>query len=254
MLPLELYGRSRAYPLSFSALGLTGTIGRVIDGSEAGGFYTASDMKTLATTNAVDSVGGVTDLSGNDRHLLQTLTANRPVYVVTNGIQGYRSGFISGVRRHLEGSLPRNGAHTYYAVYRRDGGASSNGPVHLRQASPLFAVYHDATDNINVYDNGVVAISADSNNIGIVKVSRAEVPGVWSVETFTIGGASLSTAISSGTGTTTNADQNVIHGGSDADDREAFNTYFEFECDSAVTAGQHATIMEHITTRFGGLT
>lgn len=87
MLPVEAYARSRAraassYPLSFSALGMTGAGGIVFDSIESSILQSTGGS---AAGNG-DVIGDVQSVSGTAATITQGTGANKPTNTVTNGV------------------------------------------------------------------------------------------------------------------------------------------------------------------------
>lgn len=85
---------------SLAALFGAGDNGYIFDGSLSR-FYVDSGMTTLCADSGVDPVGAVEDVSGKGNHLLQTTTANKPIYRSAAGVQRAEAGYQSGTRRWL---------------------------------------------------------------------------------------------------------------------------------------------------------
>lgn len=107
-------GGDSTYPLSFSALGLTGVGGFIYDGKWSQ-FYTDSAMTVPCTNSGSDPVGAISDVSGNDNHATRSVSANKPVFYSAGGIKSAMGGTISGVDRSL--AVPALGAVTNLTVY-----------------------------------------------------------------------------------------------------------------------------------------
>ena len=88
-------GSSSIHPLAY----LLENGGSIFDGTLST-FYTAQDKATPCATPDVDPVGCIVVPNGAD--FFQDSSPSKPVYVVNNGIPGFRAGDISGVDRHMK--------------------------------------------------------------------------------------------------------------------------------------------------------
>ncbi|MFP5504943.1 MAG: hypothetical protein ACLGH6_01975 [Gammaproteobacteria bacterium] len=161
---------SAAYPLSFSALGMTGASGFVFDSLRSA---VLQSVDGAPSANG-DVVGYIEDVSGSGSHVSQNTTANKPTVAVTNGIAALRL----DASKFLEGTMPvaiNNNAWSMVLVgYNSDGAGS----VYVAFAgSANYFLYDNARYRVIANSAGVIDQTIGQPRLNIVRV-RSNTGGI----------------------------------------------------------------------------
>jgi hypothetical protein len=163
---LNTYLRSRyGFDLNYGVdLPVTGAA-LWLDASRGDTLYTDNLLTTAATTDN-GPVGGWKDLSGNNRHALQTFT-NRPTWrTPINGLNGLGAMSFNGVSQWLDiASFPSLASgYTFYAVLRANGSSVPFSTANAGTAAST-AVINVNTSNVGLSQWGALVSGAATTGL-----------------------------------------------------------------------------------------
>lgn len=248
------YRYDTPYPMSFEQLGIAGANGFVIDGLVSR-FFTDSAATTECVTPDSDPVGAVEDLSGNGSNVIQTTSANKPVYRENGGVRGFRGGLISAVQREMFlTGVDVSNPYTFICVQKHSFGASFtvsmgfDGPT---GGSTEIILLNNSTD-VYLSDAGSTVQVAEASNPRMTYAYRATAGG-----TATFGGDGLAcSSLSLTTKSNPGADAAATiflgdagpSGGLDPSD-----TFFALFANVQLTADQRNMVFAYIAANFNGV-
>jgi len=251
---------SAAYPLAFATLGISAT-GFVVDGTVSR-FWTDSAMTTLCANSGTDVVGAIEDLSGNENHLIQTASANKPVFYSAGGVKSFRHGSIGGANRYMDNTTAlytstqmtmitvqivrttyNNNGGYMFTTYR-NGGWGSGGYMYMITAPAADGVW--------------LLISANSQNVFSRPINNTYSSLAYTRRTgLDVGQSTLTAARSDGTAldaVTANCDANPanpIRVGMSNITADIIEQPFAMLVNDDITDGQWSTILAYLVSKFG---